>query len=129
MTWVRLADDFNDHPKVLAAGTAGIALFVCSLCWSNKQLTDGYIPLAALRRLVDLDDPSRVAARLVEVGLWERAPGGFQIHDYEQYQPSAESVREERRKNAERVRAWREKHAQEPDSGRSNGVTDSVTNA
>lgn len=127
MTWVRLADDFADHPKVIAAGPLAGWLWVCSLAYANKYLTDGFVPQGAVRRLADVDDPARLAARLVEVGLWTRADGGYRIHDYADFQPSAETVRAERERTAERVRTWRERQKSGRDNGVSNGVTYAVS--
>lgn len=123
MTWVRLADDFADHPKVIAAGPLAGWLWVCGLAWANRYLTDGFLPLGAIRRLADVDDAPRLAARLVDIGLWERVDDGYRIHDYAEYQPSAEAVREEREANRERMRSWRERQK----NVRSNGVTNAVT--
>jgi hypothetical protein len=128
MTWARFADDMPDHPKVIAVGPLGAWMFVCSVTWSNRYLTDGFIPSGVVRRLADVDEPARLAIRLVEVGLWERADGGYRIHDYADYQPSAESVRHERAENARRMREWRERQkyvrSASPTDDASNGVSD-----
>jgi len=122
VTWVRLADDFYRHPKVLSAGPLAGWLWVCGLAYANHYLTDGYLPRAAVRGLTDVDEPFRLAATLVDAGLWDVADGGFMIHDYTAYQPTAEHVKAERAANAERVATWRERQQ----SGRSNGVTSGV---
>ena len=69
MTWVRLADDFYRHPKVLSARLplAGW-LWVCGLAYANHYLTDGHSPRAAVRGLTDVDEPFRLALTLVEAG-------------------------------------------------------------
>jgi hypothetical protein len=126
VTWVRLADDFYDHPKVIAAGAPAGWLWACSLAYANRYLTDGFIPSAVVRRLVDADDPQRLAARLVDCGLWERADGGYQIHDFAEYQPSSDAVRAERERNAERARTWRER---QHSAGSTTGTTGGTTGA
>ena len=129
MTWVRLADDFYDHPKVLAAGPVAAYVWACGLAYANRYLTDGYLPRAAVRRLADVEDPYRLAQRLVDVGLWVPADDGWQIHDFAEYQPSSDSVRAERDANRERMRTWRERQKSGRDSGDGNSVTNGVTNA
>src|SRR5262245_5893527 len=84
-----------------------MVLFVCGLAYCNRYLTDGYVPAGAVRRLADLDDAQGLAARLVDVGLWERVEGGFRVHDFGDYQPSAEAVRRERASNARRQELYR----------------------
>ena len=124
MPWVRLADDFYDHPKIIAVGSAAGWLWVCGLAYANRYLTDGYLPSAAVRRIADDgDDPLRLAARLVEVGLWEAADAGYRIHDYTNYQPSAQAVKAERKKTAERVASWRKRSR---DNDVSNGASNAV---
>src|SRR4051812_44412930 len=124
MVWVRLADDFTDHPKIVAAGPLAGWLWTCGLAYANRYLTDGFIPTAQVRRLADVEDAFGLAARLVEVGLWERAEGGFQIHDYHTYQPTAEDVKRERQAVKDRQAAWRERQKQARSASIvSNGVT------
>lgn len=152
MAWVRLDDSFYDHHKFDKAGPLGLALWVTGLAYCNRNLTDGFISRAAARRLIDFEgvawrcwmgemsgggedaEPDDVAAHLVACGLWETAEGGYMVHDYLDYQPSAEQVRGERAKVAERVNKWRRRHAQSSNeegnvvrNGVTNGVSDGVS--
>lgn len=124
MTWVRLDDGFLDHPKVVAAGGDAGWLYVCGLVYAARHLTDGVIPQGMVARLSDRAEPLALAARLVEVGLWERTAGGYRVHDYLDFQPSAADVRADRAATAARQAAWRARR-----NGASNGVTDTVTHA
>jgi hypothetical protein len=127
VVWVRLADDVADHPKLLQAGPLAAWLWVCGLAYCNRHLTDGLIPAAQIRRLADVDDPALLAIRLVDAGLWEAVAGGYQVHDYGEYQPSAEDVKRERRAAAERARTYRARHGSNAGSNEgSNGVSDAV---
>ena len=110
MAWVRLADDFADHPKIVAAGPLAGWLWLCGIAYCNRYLTDGFVPAAQVRRLADVDDPAALAVRLVDAGLWELTAGGYRVHDYDSYQPSAEVVKAERERNARRAAAFRERH-------------------
>jgi hypothetical protein len=112
MTWVKIDDQFPNHPKLLAAGPLAMLLNICALCYAGQYLTDGFIPHAAVAKLVNLngiseatggvpgmfecmDEPDAyvLAARLVAVNLWEEVPGGYQIHDYLEYNPSRAEVK------------------------------------
>lgn len=110
MPWVRLDDEFAQHPKVVSLPYRGRWLHIAALCYCNRMLTDGFVPLAMLASLCphEQDDPVdesayRLADQLVDVGLWETAEGGFAIHDYHHYQPSKREVLDARK----RLRAMR----------------------
>lgn len=96
MSWAKLDDRFPDHPKVVGAGGDAAWLHVCALCYAAGQLTDGFIPESVVPRLSDRRNPMRLAAKLIAVGLWEPSEGGYQIHDYLEWNPSAEMVRQKR---------------------------------
>lgn len=101
MTWVKLDDQFPDHPKIEAAGPLAAWLYVCGLCYCAEHLTDGLIPASKAVRLAPVH--GKHIDRLVEVGLWTRVPDGYRIHDYLDFQPSGEQVRRERKEAAERM--------------------------
>lgn len=118
MAWVRIDDSFASHPKVVAAGPLAMAMQVAALCYCNRELTDGFVPRAVARTLLDWqieredgrlfdvgvtcgmqgDDVSCswVIDVLVEAGMWEVVDGGYLIHDYLEYQPSRAQVESER---------------------------------
>lgn len=124
MPWVRLDDEFPDHPKIVAAGHAAAWLHVTALCYCNRLLTDGFIPADKVPLLVP--NASKLVDRLVDAGVWHRTTRqgveGFEIHDFLKYQPSREEVLEERRKNAERQERWRAARKAKR-NGKSNAVT------
>ncbi|WP_438028963.1 hypothetical protein [Sorangium sp. So ce233] len=91
MAWIRLDDQFADHPKFLEIRgdleDAATALWVRALGYCNKHETDGLIVRGALRQLSRAKKPEAVAAELVRVGLWETTERGWLVHDYHVYQP------------------------------------------
>lgn len=108
MGWVRIDDAFYDHPKFSAAGPHGLALWVAALAFANRNLSDGIVTTSQTRRLLDwngLDaDPVKLAEQLADIGLLERVDGGYRIHDYLNYQKSADQVRSERVRDRHRKR-------------------------
>lgn len=123
MTWVKLDDQFFRHPKARIAGRNGRELFLAGLCYCAAQLTDGFIPDAMTRPLLaEAEVPFATVAVLVAVGLWEPTEGGHRVHDFLEYQPSADRVKAER--EAARIR----KRRQRDDDG-SHAVTDNGTHA
>lgn len=118
MTWFKVDDSFYDHPKSFDAPDCAVALWVRAGTWSARNLTEGFVPSAMLARLCG--DPTTASRELVRRGLWLRTRGGFQFHDWTDYQPTRAKVEEERKKNAERQKRWRETHQH---NGSNNGVT------
>lgn len=155
MAWVRIDDQFDEHPKFARVGPLGMALWVTGLAYCNRNLTDGFIPWSVARNLVNWEylGPEEEDGRqrvytvsvtsgmhgedvscktiiplLVEAGLWDEVDGGYQVHDYDQYQPSKEKVMAERAANAERQQKYRDRQSGRY-TGKSNGDSNGVTNA
>ena len=130
MSWVRFDDGFFRHPKVVTAGRDARDLFMASVFYANSNLTDGFIPEGALRMITAdaaINSHAKPITALLKVGLWKEADGGYQIHDYLEYQTSAASVAASRAANAERQAEYRRRNGMR--NANSNGVTHSVTNA
>lgn len=101
MPWVKIDDSFADHPKHLRAGPLGVCLWLAGLAYCNRQAQhDGFIPAEKVPVLYPLPKPMVIAETLVAVGLWHRVEGGFLVHDYHEYQPTAEEVAALREKRA-----------------------------
>lgn len=106
MTWVRIDDGAPEHPKQIAVGAPAAWLWVCGLCYCNRQKkSTGFIPAAKVPLLYPFARPGAeaLAEKLVEAGLWEKAAGGYQIHDYGEYQPKADVDLSAKRAEAGRV--------------------------
>jgi hypothetical protein len=130
MPWGKIDDRLHGHPKATAAGLDGMGLWVLALSWSSAYGTDGFVPEA---KVSGLGGNAELAQRLVNAGLWDRVPGGYQIHDYLDYNPSAEQVEAQRQANAERQARWRREQeereqAEAPNDYENNGVSDGVSN-
>jgi hypothetical protein len=82
--WIKLDDGFATHPKILCAGIEALAIQVRAFCYASKNQTDGFIPVQAVVLFVtDLPiTPEGWATRMISAGLWELVEGGYQIHDY-----------------------------------------------
>ncbi len=107
MPWVRLDDQFPDHPKIVAAGPAAAWLYVCGLAYCARLLTDGFIPTGQVRKLADVPNAMKLAETLVKTGLWQASDEGFIVHDFLEYNPSSDKVRSEREAAKERMRNGR----------------------
>lgn len=121
MPWVRIDDQYPEHPKVTQAGHLAAWLNVCGLAYCNRLLTDGFVAEAMVARLSSVPQPAKRAAELVAAGLWDRVEGGYQIHDYLKYQKTGEQIRTERASAAARQQRARDRASER--RGGSHAVT------
>lgn len=119
MPWFRLDDSFHSHPKVIAAGNEAVGLYVRCGTYAAQHLTDGFVG----KPIVLLYGSEALAARLVDAALWNRTRGGWNIHDYLDYNPSRETVERERKAAAERQRRSREGKLSHRDTPVTNAVS------
>lgn len=122
MVWVKTSDDMPDNPKIRSLSPTAACLYFFGLHRCNSWLTDGWIgteqvcevfrPFGKKLRL------KAAVGELVKQRLWDVADGGYRVHDFEQYQPSAQEVarsreqarlRGARRRDADRAAKLTEK--------------------
>lgn len=109
MTWVKIDDSWLTHPKALHAGRDGRALWIAALCYSARELTDGFLPEDALPLVAVAAGVRSGPAMAKLTSPWkpganpsfEPVDGGWMIHDFNVYQPSSEKVRDVKAKRAE----------------------------
>lgn len=94
------------HPKLRACEPLARYLFVVGLCHVAEFLTDGFVAEADALELAKglARRPTVLIQQLVKAGLWHAEPGGYRVHDYLDYNPSAA---EEKAKRAARAEAGR----------------------
>jgi hypothetical protein len=96
MPWGTLDDSLYDHPKLDALGPSRlpcVGLYVLCLSWSNRYLTDGFVPATRVQKL---GGTVPLAEKLVSAGLFERVGEDYRIHDFLDFNPSSSSIRERR---------------------------------
>lgn len=140
MAWFKVDDGMHSHPKILDAGNEAIGLWARCGSYCSHYLTEGFVK----RDVALLYGDMALVDVLVKVGLFEPVEGGWQMHDFLNYNPTKEKVLAEREAAAkrqrdarERAKQAREKAAREAaakngyaDShGGSHAVTNSVTHA
>ena len=103
MAFVKLDDQIAHHPKVLRAGAEAAWLWACAIAYCNRQLTDGYVPAAALATMGAFrTSPKRLAAVLVSVELFEVDGDGYRVHDYLSHNPDRVTVQQRMRDASDR---------------------------
>lgn len=105
MSWVKLDDRFLSNPKVIDLTKDAKLLYIAGLSHAAGQLTNGFLSKGAVRAMRGLVDAEGSAVgELVTANLWENADSGYQIHDYEKYNPSADDTIR-RREELSRIRS------------------------
>jgi len=129
MGWVKLDDGFAEHPKIAAMSDAALALWVTSLAYCNRNLTDGFVPHAVGHGQLRYSEGNPVPAirELEALGSWEAVEGGWKVHDYEDFQPSREGVLATRNATRERVKRHRNGVRNAGSNAGSNAESNGVT--
>jgi hypothetical protein len=144
VSWVRIDDRFDDHPKFVDLSNDATAAWLRVLAYCGRHETDGRVKRRVALIAARVDDPERVVAELVEAGLWLDLGGIIEVHDYLAFQPSRAQAVQARAEGAARQaasRARRQGGAAAPDvtppspaspsqreSQRDVGVTHAVSN-
>lgn len=131
MAWIRLSDDYNDHPKIDSLSDGAFRLWHQGMGYCRKFQTDGLIPTKTLRGLKAYSQ-KRMRELMTawsdgERPLWHEVEGfGVKVHDYLDWNPSREEEQAERSGSAARMRKYRAGHPDEM-LRRNSAVTESVT--
>lgn len=108
--FMKLAQGFPEHPKVLGLSDGAFRLYVEALCYCGRYLTDGALAGPVVARM----GKARHVDELVQAGLWERCDeGGWRVHDYLEVQQSREQVESKSRVRAEAGRKGGEAKARQ----------------
>ncbi len=97
---IALDDDIGDHPKFVGLSDEAFGLWVRCIGYCRRNRTDGYIPEQAALQRCRARSPRKVIAELTgkpagapEANpLWTKVLGGYQVHDYLDWNPSREQV-------------------------------------
>lgn len=120
MPFGRLHEEAAGEDKLLILSDAAWRMWGMGLIYCQKNLTDGFIDERAIelwgvkapsrRRIADELCAEQVKGR---APLWERVGGGFQVHDYLQWNDSKEDILSARANGRERIRRFREREREE----------------
>lgn len=142
MTWIRSEASSWRHAKMVLAkkradatrkgrGDSCTALYDNARGWSAENGTDGYIPREFLSDLTSDPEPIEIAEILADAvvrpggaGLLERREGGYQIHDYLEFNPSAAEEAKRREAAKGRAKSSRDGRKRAPHAQRTHGARD-----
>lgn len=114
MPYVKLDDNYADHPKVTRLSDAAFRLHTSAIIRSGRYLTDGRIEFDDVPRLVPKFRKQAVD-ELLDKGLWEQNGTGYLIHDYLDWNPSRTQVERAKKAAARRKAQWRRQQGEEPE--------------
>jgi len=108
LSWVRVDAALARNHKTLAlleqkGGDRALNTYIFGLGHCAEQGTDGFIPSVALGLI---HGTTKAAQQLCAVALWHEVPGGWDVNDYTEYQPSDDETkkRSEKARKAAEVR-------------------------
>lgn len=96
-TYITIHDGMPDHPKIEPLSDAAFRLWVETLCWCSRHLTDGKIPPTSWVKR----GTAKTRQELVISGLVEMVGEQWYCHDYTEHQRTAEEVALLREKRAD----------------------------
>ena len=87
-------------PATSYASSRVIHLFLLGIAYARQHMTDGFIPDTYLTHCSHISDAYLTAEALSARGirLWRKVKGGYRIHDYHAYNPSAREEKTKREK-------------------------------
>jgi hypothetical protein len=90
--YVQLDAHFDEHPSHAELELEHFGLISCALAYCLRNLTDGHLPLKAVRGFGKSGKGIKVANQLVAFGRWEHDGNGYLILGYLQHNPSRAEV-------------------------------------
>lgn len=108
MAYAQLDVHFDEHPKFRDLELEHLGLLACAISYANRLLTDGFVPMKAVRGFGKSSARGlRVARKLVASGLLVEVEGGFSIVGFLDHNPSREQVSERHKRHKERQTKYR----------------------
>lgn len=117
--YAKLLANYASDDAIIEAGEAAELMFVRGLAFCATSDADGYITDAQVTRYVGagMRDAPKRAARLADVGLWERVDGGYVVRSWTKIHDTAETKGRRRKADRERKRTKHNDPPPPPDSG------------
>lgn len=116
MSWAKFDDRFPWHKKVRRLSDAAYRLHTTAIIYCSRDETDGFVTLEDIDEMPGIKRPEKSITELVDRELWDVVKGGWEVHDYLEYNPSADQQSRARAAAAERQRKARERRI-ERDAG------------
>lgn len=109
MAHFKVDDQLHTHPKAARAGDAAMGMWTRAGSYCMAYKTEGHVPESWVRVQ---QQGRKKADALVQAGMWVRCDDpepGWQFHDWEDIQDTAEQIEIRRERSRERTRNWRKR--------------------
>ena len=116
--WHKVGAGYFKNHKTVRLSHRAICLDLAAILECNDSLTDGVVSQATLAHvLIDSRAKRSDVRELVAVGRWEVTNSGWQIHDFDEFNPKATAVMEAHRVRAEKEKENRRKRRESTEEG------------
>ena len=102
MPYLKVDDNMMEHPKVERLSDGAFRIWMRSLTYCARLMTDGFVP----RRTAASWGSLKRIGELTASGLWDDESGGYRIHDYLDWNETRERILERRRTDSARKKSW-----------------------
>lgn len=114
MAWIRLSDNYVDHPKFQALSDGSFRLWHEAMSFCRRHQSDGFFSFQVMKgfRYYNKSRERQLATPYTDGAnpLWRLVEGGgYTVHDYLEWNPSRDEENERRAESKERMRVIRER--------------------
>lgn len=119
--WVKIDDQMPNDPEIDELSDGAFRLYISALCYSQAELTDGYVPDSRMRRLTPNYRPSHLKELTApsdnpEGPIMLPVDDGYSIRNFAKYNKTRAYWLRKRKDDAKRLAEWRaRKEAEERD--------------
>lgn len=109
MPFIRLSDNYIDHPKFIVLSDRAFRLWHEGMAYCRKHQTDGLIPALALNGFRYAKKDAVKELSVTEAPLWETVEAfGFRVHDYLEWNDCREVEQKRQKESRDRTKRWRD---------------------
>ena len=89
MAYASIDDNMAENPKVARLSNAAFRVYVTSICYCNRNLTDGLVLRSEAGKV---GATAALVKELVASSLWDDDPEGWRVHDFLDWNKSRAEV-------------------------------------
>jgi hypothetical protein len=110
--WAKIALNLADNPKVIGLSDSAFRAFVEAILYSRQHLTDGFLDARVVAKRWGLDVAAELTSNDPQNPSWVPVEGGFQLHNFCEYQTTTDDLDEIRERKSRAGKASAEARKQ-----------------